>query len=171
MKRVVKFSKWLAMMIIVATTSCEKINENDRIGEGMLQINGQKYSLTESYIIVRNGIDVNSLNFQKKDENHVIITMKPVELISNIYTESDSIIEKIEIVIYETMFMSVESIMIPLITETHYSDNNDFIMEIDVKNKTYDIVVTGKATDSNKKNQKFYDYRMTFKGTIRVEKD
>ena len=170
MKRVVKYRTWLAMMITVAMISCEEISENGA-GEGMLQINGQKYSLTESYITVKNGTDVSSLNFQKKDENHVAITLKPIELTSNIYTESDNIIEKIDIVIYETTFMFVESVMIPLITETHYSDNKNFRMEIDAKDKTYDIVITGKAADPNEKNQKFYDYSMTFKGAIRVKRD
>jgi len=170
MKRVFKNGILLATMIMFVMTGCNKILNDEGNGDGMLKINGQEYSLTESYMTVRNGTHVSSINFQKKDENHVILTLKnPIELTS-IYTEADFVIESVDIVIYETMFMFVESIMIPIISETSYSDTEDFKISLDIKDKTCEIFINGKAKERYEKNPN-YDYNMSFKGTIRVARD
>jgi len=167
MKRVFSYGTYIAI-IMLGMAGCTKIIDDEGNGNGMLKINGQEYSITECYMTVINDTQVNALNFQKKDENHVIITLNPIELSSNSHIESDNVVEKVEIVIYETTFMYVDSgILIPLVTETRYLDTKNFKMVIDKNNNNCEVSITGKATDQN---EKVYDYKMAFNGKIRINK-
>ena len=165
MKRVYNCVTCIAI-IMVAMTGCTKNVDDEWNGNGVLKINGQEYSITESYMTVINDTQINSLNFQKKDESHVFIALNSIELTPNSFIESDDIIESVEIVIYETMFIYINDILLPLITETRYLDTKNFKMGIDIKDKTYDVSIIGKTSDLNGKN---YDYSMVFKGEIRVK--
>jgi len=154
MKRVFKLSILLAMMTIAG---CNKENSDDGKGVGTLTINGISYTITDCcFAITKTGY--NSLHFQNGGNNgvnHVNITLIPNELSSKTYTELDSDIVGVGIWIDE---------------ETNYNGIKDFQMVVNKSGKTYEVTISGKAL-VNEESQEFYDYSVTFKGKIRVEKE
>jgi len=139
------------MTVSLAITGCKKDDEIDGKGEGMLMIDGQEYSITDC--VMRITWD-NFLVFQNQNTgfNHLGIIMKSDELLSNTYQDDEI-----------TGFMLKGGVI-----SFHYV--NDFKMIVKKSGKTYDIATTGKAKVSEE-SQEFYDFILTYKGTVLVEKE
>jgi len=159
MEKVFKYVFLLVMPITLTMTGCKKDNGDDGKGEGKLIINGHEQLITECcFAVLRSAYNI--IHFQNKEVNFVNVFLKPDELVAKTYNEIDD----------DIVAAVVVSTNLSELYDTNVSEGiKDFQMTVSKSGKTYDISIVGKVGKEDSPD--FYDYSMTYKGSVRVEKD
>jgi hypothetical protein len=150
MRVIIRNGLFLAILLTIAMTSCQKADNNDGKGEGVLKFNGIEYSISgaslsevEGYY----GAPIKNLAiFNDAKSVLVIIKIMETELTSKVYT-------------------SINILQIDFaydFSPVYYGDEN-FVMVVKKTGNNYDITITGKTRDEE------LDYTITYKGSIQEQ--
>ena len=166
MKRVVLCGFFWAAIL----TGCKHNGGNDGEGEGLLKINEQEpRPITECSIVAgTDGLSDNFLVFQNDGINQMIVAINSSELISRTYTGLDDAIGLTVFFVDGEILSYTDS----------FANEDDFIMEVKKFDKTYDITIFGNyytvtaGTEDDRRAFIYkHSYELTYKGTIRAEKE
>jgi hypothetical protein len=151
MKRVFKNCLFLAMILIVANTGCQKGDVVD--GKGILKISGNEYLITEAGMYVGPSTIYSSyigrtLMFYTGEKKQImIITMSFMQEITSKTYKSNEIYSL-------SLFVNNDT----------YSYADNVVMMVNKSGNTYDIIITGKTIE------KGHEFTITYKGTIHERK-
>ena len=154
MKRVV-----LNYLVIAALAVLVACTDDVDYGKGLLKINEKDFPITGVYLCLRKFADgtetIRTISFEDEDRRTLLFL--------NMNTND----EKLKAKTYTAH--EIENLVITTRTvdgisgESDYWDNNA-VMKVDIKGKTYYITITGHAT----KNEYETAYTVTYKGKIEV---
>lgn len=173
MEYVIRNSFFLAMAIMIALAGCTAEDFGDGKVAGNLQIDENQFSITgvktsvgsyggshgygeHGYYGGYGGYDSNFkmgyaryITFENKRNLMVMIAMSTTELTSKTYTKNEVYYLGLWHDIFDIQDVDIESV----------------VMIVKKSGKTYDITITGKT------KEKEQEFTITYKGTIRKEKD
>ena len=158
MKRVVLNYLVIAALAVSAACTSNKMDDVDS-GKSLLKINEKNFPITGAYLCLKKFADgtetIKAISFEDEDRRTLLFL--------NMNTND----ERLKAKTYTAH--EIENLVITARTvdgisgDFDYWDNNA-VMKVDIKGKTYHITITGQAT----KNEYETAYTVTYKGKIEV---
>jgi len=150
MKRVIYNVFWMAMIITVAMAGCKKNDGDDGKGDGILKINENEYPITEANMFV--GTITNFSSFLGR---YIFFSNKKKKVTIQVTMDTSLAFSSGT---YPIMFLGLT------INDELNLNTDNAVMVVNKSDNIYDITITGKT------NVKEFEYKITYKGTIREGK-
>jgi len=156
------------MILMVASTGCQKNDVVDGKGEGILKISGKEFLITEARMYVNTsdawgsfwGRQIEFLN--EGQATIACVVLSSSELISQTYSNSEIYGLGISVFIESDYDIpQYDDKAIDLVISPYNAEN--VVMEVKKSGNTYKITITGKT------KEKEHDFTITYKGKIREE--
>jgi len=149
-KGVLNYLVIATVAISAVFTSCKKDDIEYGKGKGLLKVNGQEELITGSYFCLNANGTIRTICFNNKDDRNIV----------NIATKGQ--FEKLTAKSYTTNEIAFVGVAPVGNLDRGDTDVKDFVMNVSINGKTYDITIIGKTIEFE------YEYTFTYKGKIRV---